>query len=50
MLKIVKNLNLSIREKYTFKFHFLFSLLDGMVLGALALNEFILIKISSEKI
>lgn len=44
MFKSFKNIQLSATEKRTFKLHFIFSIIDGIILGALALNEFILIK------
>lgn len=44
MLKLIDFPLLNSREKQTFKFHFVFSVIDGIVLGTLALNEFILIK------
>ncbi len=35
--------NMTKREKETFRKHFLFSILDGIVIGALALNEFVFV-------
>jgi len=41
-LKIYNSLSLS--EKQTFRLHLIYSVLDGVVLGVLALNDFVLIK------
>jgi len=41
-LKIYNSLSLS--EKQTFRLHLVYSVLDGVVLGVLALNDFVLIK------
>ncbi len=36
--------NLNINEKQTFKFHLLYSIIDGIIMGAFILNEFVFIK------
>jgi len=42
LINIIKNL--TVKEKRSFKLHFTFSLIDGMIRGALLLNEYIFIK------
>jgi len=39
-----RQLDLNIGEKKTFKIHFLYSVIEGIIAGVLALNEFVLIK------
>ncbi len=44
-MRIVKVLHLLTKEeKHTFKLHIIYSVLDGIILGTLALNDFVLIK------
>ncbi len=40
----MNNLNLTEKEKHTFKIHIIYSILDGIIIGVFALNEFVLIK------
>lgn len=40
----IKKLDLSIEEKFVFKFHMIYSILEGIILGVLALNEFVFVK------
>jgi len=44
VLKIFNQNNFSNQERKTFGLHLIFSIIDGIILGALALNEFVLIK------
>ena len=39
-----KQFYLNTKEKKTFRLHLIYSILDGIVLGILALNEFVFIK------
>ncbi|MFC2128397.1 MFS transporter [Bacteroidota bacterium] len=41
---MLKKLNLGKEEKITFKIHFVYSIIEGIIAGVLALNEFVLIK------
>jgi Na+/melibiose symporter-like transporter len=41
---MITNLQLSASEKQTFPFHFAYSLIDGILLGIIALNEFVFVK------
>ena len=40
----MENFKLSGEEKRTFNFHLAYSIIDGFILGILALNEFIFVK------
>lgn len=44
MTKIFNSLNLTILERKTFRLHLLYMAVEGIVLGVLALNEFVFIK------
>ncbi len=44
MFSKIKRMGLSPNERKTFNYHLTYSILDGIVLGILALNEYILIK------
>ena len=39
-----KELILSSEEKLTFKLHLIYSIIEGIILGVLALNEFVFVK------
>ncbi len=40
----LKELFLTAEEKHTFKFHMIYSIIEGIILGVLALNEFVFVK------
>lgn len=40
----LKELALSVAEKYTFKLHLIYSIIEGVILGVLALNEYVFVK------
>jgi len=42
-MKVIKG-NLTVQEKRTFQLHLIYSILEGIILGVLALNEFVFIK------
>lgn len=41
---LLKSLQLSVKEKRTFNLHLAYSLIEGVIEGVLALNEFVLVK------
>lgn len=43
-MELLKTSHLNPREKSAFRLHMLYSILEGIVLGVLALNEFVFIK------
>ncbi len=44
LLKSIRKLKLNDKEKQTFKIHIAYSAIEGIILGVLALNEFVFIK------